>query len=100
MKKQVLILIAGHNASWKTTLSKKLISKFALGRINGDTIREMLISNINFYSDAKYSYPNPKIKSANKIVSAYRCKLLEELVLQNQSIIFDGAWITKEGRKE
>lgn len=98
MNRQLLILLSGHNASGKSTLAKEIISELDINRVNGDVVRDMLISNIKFYSDTHYSYPNKKIKSANKIVSIFRIELIKELLSQNQSVIIDGAGITKEAR--
>ena len=50
MKSQIMILIVGHNASGKSTLSKKLASELQINIINGDMIRDMLISKIRFYN--------------------------------------------------
>ena len=98
MSKQLLILLSGHNASGKSTLTKEIISELDISRVNGDVVRDMLISNVKFYSDTHCSYPNEKIKSANKIVSVFRIELAKELLSQNQSVIIDGAGITKEKR--
>ena len=98
MNKQLLILLSGHNASGKSTLAEEIVSEFDISRANGDMLRDMLISNVKFYSDTHYSYPNKKIKSANKIVSIFRMELIKELLSQNQSVIIDGAGITKEKR--
>ena len=99
MKTQLLILITGHNASGKSTLSKKIESNFNISRVNGDIIRDLIINTVKYYSDTHYSYPNKKIKSANKIVSLFRKELIKELILQNQSVLIDGAGITKGRRK-
>ncbi|MCK5332761.1 ATP-binding protein [Candidatus Parcubacteria bacterium] len=97
---QILILVIGHNASGKSTLTKKIISQFDLNRVNGDVIRDLLISSVKFYSDMHYSYPNKKNESAGKIVFVFRRQLVKELLSQNQSIIVDGAGITKHGRNK
>ena len=99
MKSQIMILIVGHNASGKSTLSKKLASELQINIINGDMIRDMLISKIRFYSGTHYSYPNEKIKSANKLVQDFRKNLTKELLLNKESVIIDGAGITKRRRK-
>ena len=100
MNTQLLILVVGHNTSGKSTLTKEIISELDINRINGDVIREMLISNIKFYSDTHYSYPNKKIDSANKILSVFRTELIKELLIQKQSVIIDGAGITRKTRNE
>ena len=100
MNAQLLILVAGHNATGKSTLTKEIISELDINLVNGDVIREMLISNIKFYSDTHYSYPNKKINSANKIVSVFRTELIKELLIQKQSVIIDGAGITRKTRNE
>ena len=99
MKSQLLILVAGHNASGKSTLSKEIESNLDISRVNGDIIRDMIINNVKYYSDTHYSYPNEKINSANKIISMFRKELIKELLSQNQSVMIDGAGITKERRK-
>ena len=99
MKSQLLILISGHNASGKSTLSKEIESQLNISRVNGDIIRDLVINNVRYYSDTHYSYPNSKIKSANKAISIFRKELIKELLLQNQSILIDGAGITQERRK-
>ncbi|MCK5475254.1 MAG: AAA family ATPase [Candidatus Pacebacteria bacterium] len=98
MSKQLLILLSGHNASGKSVLSKELISELNINQVNGDVIRDMLISNIKFYSDTHYSYPNEKIISANKVMSVFRMDLVKELLFKDQSVLIDGAGITKEAR--
>jgi len=99
MKSQLLILISGHNASGKSTLAKKIESQFDISRVNVDIIRDLVINNIKYYSDTHYSYPNSKIKSANKVISIFRKELIKELLLQNQSVLIDGAGITQERRR-
>ncbi|MCD6229907.1 MAG: AAA family ATPase [Candidatus Diapherotrites archaeon] len=100
MTKQFLILISGHNASGKTVLSRKLLREFDLNKVNGDDVRDFLISSIKFYSDAHYSYPNSKIISANKTVSAFRMALVKELLSQGESVLVDGAGIERKARKK
>jgi len=98
MGKQLLILVVGHNASGKTTLSKNIESELGINRVGGDMVRDMLMSNIKFYSDTHYSYPNEKIDSANKVVSIFRKELIKELLAQKQSVMVDGGGIIKETR--
>lgn len=98
MPKQLLMLVTGHNASGKSTISKKIESEFNISIVSGDVIRDMVISNVKFYSDTHYSYPNEKIKSVNKVGSIFRKELIKELLSQNESVIVDGAGIAKEER--
>lgn len=63
MNKQLLILLSDHNASGKSTLTKKILSELDINRVNGNIIKDVLISNVKFYSDTHYSYPNEKIQS-------------------------------------
>ncbi len=100
MNAQLLILVAGHNATGKSTLTKEIISEFDINQVNGDVIREMLISNIKFYSNTHYSYPNEKILSANKVGSIFITELIKELLIQKQSVIIDGVGITRERRNK
>ena len=99
MAKQCLILVIGHNASGKTMLSNRILKHFNINRVNGDDVRDFLISKIHYYSDMHYSYPNPKIKSANKVVNIFREELIRELLSQGESVLVDGGGITKESRK-
>ena len=99
MAEQCLILVVGHNASGKTMLSNEMIKHFNINRVNGDDIRDFLISKIHYYSDTHYSYPNPKINSANKVVTIFREELIRELLSQGESVLVDGGGITKESRK-
>ena len=100
MSKQLLILVSGHNATGKSTISKEIVSKLDINRVNGDLMRDFLILNIKYYSDTHYSYPNEKINSVNKIVSIYRNEIIAELLSKHQSVIIDGAGITQKNRKE
>ena len=100
MAKQCLILVIGHNASGKTMLSNRILKHFNINRVNGDDVRDFLISKIHYYSDMHYSYPNPKIKSANKVVTTFREELIRELLSQGESVLVDGGGITKESRKK
>jgi len=100
MAEQCLILVVGHNASGKTMLSNKIIKHFNINRVNGDDVRDFLISKIRYYSDMNYSYPNPKIRSANKVVTIFRKELIRELLSQGESVLVDGGGITKESRKK
>ncbi len=99
MSQQTLILIFGHNASGKTTLAKKIVEQLDVSRVNGDDIRDFLISKIRYYADAIYSYPSPKIRSANISVNVFRKVIIEELLKQGESVLVDGAGITKERRR-
>ena len=98
MNTQLLILVTGHNASGKSTLTKEILSELNINRVNGDIIRDLLISSIKFYSGTHYSYPSKKIKSVNRVVSTFRKELTKELLSQNQSVVIDGGGITKETR--
>ncbi len=97
--KNIFILVVGQNASGKSTISKEIERKLKINRIEIDNIRDILISNVRFYSDTHYSYPNKKMKSANKIAYAYRKQLMRELFSNKQSAILDGGGIIREKRK-
>lgn len=98
MNKQFLILISGHLASGKTRIAKQIEKEFNISRINGDDIRDFIISHIKYYSDTHYSYPNEKINSANIAVLLFKKELLNQLLEQGQSVIVDGAGISKASR--
>ena len=98
MNKQLLILLSGHNASGKSTLAKKMVSELGINLVNGDLIRNMLTDNVKFYSDIHYSYLSDKTISAGKVISVFRKELTKELLFQDQSVLIDGAGITKKAR--
>ena len=99
MSKQIFVLVVGHFATGKTTLTKEIVSELDINRINGDTLRDMMISDIKYYSDTHRSYPNEKIDSVNRVVTIYRNELVKELLDEEQSVIIDGAGASKNGRK-
>ena len=98
--KNVFILVVGHNASGKSTISREIERNLKINRISVDNVRDLLISDIKFYQDTHYSYPNKKIESANKIVYAYRKELIKELLYNKQSIVLDGGGIVRNRRKK
>ncbi|MCK5084594.1 MAG: nucleoside monophosphate kinase [Candidatus Pacebacteria bacterium] len=98
MNRQLLILLSGHNASGKSTLAKKIVSELDINQVNGDIVRNMLIANVKFYSDIHYSYPSDRTISASKVISVFRKELVRELLFQDQSVLIDGAGITKKAR--
>jgi len=101
MKNQYLILVVGHNASGKTTLSKEIVCNFKfLNKVSGDDIRNFLKSNILFYNDSDFSHWNKKSSSIFKIVPSFRDSLIKELLLQGESVLLDGGGITRKGRSK
>lgn len=100
MNSQLLILISGHNASGKSTLAEKIEQQIDINRVSGDAFREMLMSNIRYYSDTHCSYPNERIASVNRVVSIARIALIKELFSQCQSVLLDGAGITRKERAD
>jgi adenylate kinase family enzyme len=92
------IIVIGHNAAGKSTLSKKLINTFKLNRVNGDIVRDLIIENIDYYSDINYSHFTEKVHSMNKITDVFRQSLLQELIQVKAPILIDGASVTKKAR--
>lgn len=95
----VLIGLVGLQACGKTTLAKEIAKKFKLNHVRTDAVREFLINNITYYTDSNYSYYNPLINSANRIVAAFRNAIMTELLMQDQSLILDSCGNTKVKRK-
>ncbi len=92
------IVVFGHNASGKSTFTKKILEKFRLNRVNGDIVRDLIIKNIDYYSDINYSYFTEKAASMNKITDKFRLTLLEELINKKEPILIDGSSVAKRTR--
>jgi len=95
----VLIGFVGLQASGKTTFAKEIAGEFGLNYVRTDSIRDFLIKNITYYHAADYSYHNPLIDSANKIVTTVCDDIIRELLSQEQSLILDSCGNKKTKRK-
>ncbi|MGV8169332.1 MAG: nucleoside monophosphate kinase [Candidatus Nanoarchaeia archaeon] len=94
----VVIGMVGLPAAGKSTFAKKLVNELNISHVNGDQIRDYLISSIKYFNGADYSHSNPLIKSVNNVVRPMSDRIVEELLSQGQSVIIDGYGKTKENR--
>ncbi|MCB1595966.1 MAG: nucleoside monophosphate kinase [Xanthomonadales bacterium] len=92
------IVVFGHNASGKSTFTKKLLNQFKLNRVNGDIVRDLIIENTNYYSDINYSYFTEKAASMNRVTDNFRLSLLKELIDNKAPILIDGSSVARRTR--
>ncbi|MFH1505840.1 MAG: nucleoside monophosphate kinase [archaeon] len=98
-KHQFIIVVAGFQASGKTTMAKMIEENYNISRIAGDDIRKFIWSTIKYYEGMDHSHKNPLINSANITVENTRKSLFDELMNQEQSVIIDGAGFSVEQRQ-
>ncbi|MFH1276394.1 MAG: AAA family ATPase [Candidatus Woesearchaeota archaeon] len=94
----VLIGITGLPGAGKSHFSSRLAKDLKINHVRTDGLRNFLISSIQYYHDADYSYSNPKIHSANQIVTKLANDIVSELLKQKQPVILDSCGKTKERR--
>lgn len=99
-KKNLFILLSGHNASGKSFVASRLVNHFKLNFIRPDSIRELLIKEVNFFKDADFSYPSEKAVLMRPMVQSYRKDLCKVLLDRDASILLEDAGPTKALRKE
>ena len=78
---------------------QKIAAQFHLNYIRTDGLRYLLIDYLEYYHDADYSYPTPKINSANRLVDIIRDAMVVELLEEGQSVLLDSCGKSKKKRK-
>ena len=97
--KQYLILVVGHNASGKSTLTKQIINTFPyINRINGDVVRAFLAQEISYYKDILQRQSKKNVE-ANKSINLFLDSLTTELLNSGQSVVIDRCGLTRTQRK-
>lgn len=101
MKGQYFIIIAGQNASGKTTLAAEIAKEFAVNIISNDSVRDLLASKIPFFSDSQgCSYLNEKSRAMSAVAHAHNIELVKQLLLAGESVLLEGSGISKKRRAE
>jgi predicted kinase len=88
---QLFINVIGHNASGKSTLSRKLTKALPLNRVNADDFRQFIFDNIPYFKGTDSSFPNHRFTILGDIFNHYRFELCWVLLQEKQNVLLDGS---------
>ena len=95
---QLFINVVGHNASGKSTITKRLAEDCGLNRVSGDDFRNFVYDNVPYFKDTGLAKSTDKYQLLNPLVINYRLELSLALLTAGQNVIFDGSGTVRQWR--